>query len=310
MLKFGAFFLLSITFLLPTVASAYQIEVIPNLPVSGDYVLHQTKTEIKLNPGQIASSTISLINRTGKDLALTFSVEDFSTSTKPNENLKLLGAGVGTYSLKDYLKPEISNITLRHGEQISMSAQISLPESIQPGALYGAVIISAQPAVVGINTNNKVNAVSRLASLFFVRINGQAQEQGKLLDFGTAKNLYFASPVIFEYNYQNSGNVYLNPYGEIKVTDVFGRDVYTKWISPFFVLPDGIRQNQETFNRQSLFGLYRVTLKLNRGYGNIVDEKSQYFAVLSWPYLVVLIALIILGIILVIFIKKTKRRNV
>lgn len=300
---------LAIAMLPPVSASAYQIEKLSNIPVSGDYVLSQTKTEVALDPGEKAEKAISVINRSGQDLSFSLSVEDFSATTKANENIELLGNSAGLYSLKDYLKPETLSFILHHGEQMTMPVFINLPENAQPGALYGAVIISAKPANVGINTSSKVNVVSRLASLFFVRINGAVLEQGKLLNFGSLKSVYFGGPIVFEYNFKNSGTVYLNPYGELKVKGIFGRQIYAKWITPYFVLPDGIRQNRETIDSTTLFGLYRATLSLNRGYGNIIDEKSQYFIVLPWKSLLVGFILIGLFVGLIIRLKKNINRS-
>jgi len=297
----------AIVIFLPLSAGAYKIEALPNIAVSGDYVLNQTKTEVKLDPGEKSEKSITIVNRSGQDLSFALSVEDFSATAKANENIELLGNNAGSYSLKDYLKPEASSFILHHGEQMTMPVYISLPENAQPGALYGAVIIAAKPANAGINTSNKVNVVSRLASLFFVRINGAVVEEGRLLNFGSSKGVYFGDQIAFEFHYKNSGTVYLNPYGELKVSDIFGRQVYAQWISPYFVLPGGIRQSRETLDRP-LFGLYRATLKLNRGYGNIIDEKSQYFIVLSWKFLAAAAAIFIVFIGLIIKIRKNIRK--
>ena len=131
-------------------------------------------------------------------------------------------------------------------------------------------------------------------------------------DFSSSKTFYFGGPITFEFNYKNNGNVYLNPYGELKITNVFGRTAYAKWISPYFVMPGAIRQQKETLENKSLWGIYRATLKLNRGYGNRLDQKSLYFFVLPIRYIIgVLVALILLcGLIwrIKIFFKKANKQ--
>ncbi|MFA6526579.1 MAG: hypothetical protein WCT26_04175 [Candidatus Buchananbacteria bacterium] len=288
---FLAFFILS-----PFRAQAFQIEKLTDVPVSGDFVLNQTKTEVQLSAGDQAIRSVSLTNRSGADLFFTVGVEDFSASAKAEQNIDLLGAQMGLYSLKDYLKLEAMSFTLHHGERITMPISINIPQNAQPGGLYGAVTFSAKLADAGSAGSSKIQVVSRLASLFFVRVKGEVTESGELLDFNSSKAFYFGGPVAFEFNYKNTGSIYLNPYGELKITDVFGREVYTKWISPYFVMPGAVRQQKEIFERPSAWGLYQATLKLNRGYGNNIDQRSLYFFILPIPYMIgALIALIIIA---------------
>ena len=290
----GAVFILIALALLafcPMRTRAYQIEKIAGTPVAGDFVLTQTKTELSLNPGEHAVRSISLLNRSGQDLSFAVSVEDFSSSAKADQNIDLLGAKSGLYSLKDYLKPEAANFILHQGEKITLPVAIDLPQSAQPGGLYGAVIFSASPVA----ESGNIRLVSRLASLFFVRVNGAVSESGQLLDFSSLKSFYWSGPFAFEFNYRNSGSIYLNPYGELKVTDVFGRETVKSWISPYFVMPGAIRQQKETLDRPGMWGLYQATLKLNRGYGNNIDQKSLYFFVLPLQYI---ISAIITGLLL------------
>jgi len=289
-------FLFALAFFIfcPLQTQAYQIEKLPNVPVSGDFVLNQTKTEVKLNAGENITRSLSLTNRSGVDLSFAVSVEDFSASVKADQNIDLLGAKAGLYSLKDYLKPEIASFTLHHGEMITLPVAINIPQNAQPGGLYGAVIFSAKSTGVKTGGSANIQVISRLASLFFVRVNGDVTESGQLQDFSADKSFYLAGPVTFEFNYKNSGSVYLNPYGELKITDIFGRETYAKLISPYFVLPGAIRQQKETLDRRSLWGLYQATIKLNRGYGNQIDQKSLYFFVLPVPYAISAIIVVIL----------------
>ena len=283
----GHFYFFALALLLiagcPWAARAFRIEKVSGASASGDFVLEQAKTEVSLNPGDQAVRSISLLNRSGVDLSFSVSVEDFSASVKPDQNIDLLGDKIGLYSLKNYLKPEIFNFTLHQGERITLPVTISLPESVQPGGLYGAVIFSAQPASAPVKANS-VQVVSRLASLFFVRVNGEVTENGQLQDFSGDKAFYWGGPLNFTFDYKNTGTVYLNPYGELKLADVFGRTAYSQWINPYFVLPGAVRQQKITVNQGNLWGLYQATLQLNRGYGNLIDQKSIYIFILPLPY--------------------------
>ena len=276
---------------------AYTIETLSGAPAMGNYVLSQSKTEVRLNSGEQATRPITITNLFGSDITFTVSVEDFTGSTtSPDQPIDLLGAVKGPYSsLKDHLQPEVTTFTLQHGQRITFPVLIKIPLDARPGDLYGAVIISAA-GTAGAPGPAQIKVISRLASLFFVRINGQVNEGGGLVDFKSDGKFYLTGPVGLDFIFKNTGNVYLNPYGQLKVYSTFGREVYSKNILPYFVLPGAVREQKEMFNRPGMVGLYKATLVLNRGYGNYLDQKSLYFLVVPIYSLVLGLVIIALAI--------------
>lgn len=75
---------------------------------------------------------------------------------------------------------------------------------------------------------------------------------------------------------------------------MFGEEVGFVELDPWFVLPKSLRTREVTWDREFLFGRYKVTAKINRGYDNQIDEVTTSFWVLPWK--------IVLGIFLSIFI--------
>jgi hypothetical protein len=265
---------------------AYEVENLSNVPAIGDFVLEQGKTEVRLNPGEKILKPITITNRFGSDITVTVSVEDFTGSKDTEQNIDLLNTARGPYSLRDYLKPEITSFTLRHGAKLTFPVLIDIPADANPGGLYGAVIISTEAQGGNVVGSGQVKPVARLASLFFVRVNGEINENGGLKDFSSDKNIYFSGPAKLKFIFSNSGSIYLNPYGELKITDLLGRQVYYKQIAPYFVMPQTVRSQQEIFNKGQLLGLYKATLTLNRGYNNQLDQKTLYFFVLPIDYII------------------------
>ena len=141
---------------------AYLIDV---LKVKRDF---WKKVELFLNPSESATRNILITNRLGADIEINIEAEDFTGSDNPEEALVLLGKGEGVRSLKNYIRPEITNFVLSHGQQISLPVEISVPEGTELGGLYGAVFVSASSVGEG-----EVNVVTRIGSLFFVKIEGK-----------------------------------------------------------------------------------------------------------------------------------------
>lgn len=284
---------------------AAKTEQLDKTPIAGDYVIGPGKNEISLNPGEKIVKILTVTNRYGKEMNFKIEIEDFAGSSNVKEPLILLGQEKGPYSLRDFLHPEMLEFKLQHGDRISIPITIDIPKDSQPGGLYGSVIVSTKPVskpdLANISSSDgNITIVSRLASLFFVRVKGPVKEEGRLADFIIDK-FFFTEPVVmFKTLFENSGNIYLNPYGLLKIENIIGSKVDEIKIDPYFVMPGSVRQKDYDLKRSVMFGRYKATLQLNRGYENVVDERSIYFWVLPWKS----IALIVLVVSFVLYISK------
>lgn len=281
--------------------SPYKIEALQDTSVLDDFVVGPGKTELEIEPGKTAVMNITLTNRMGEKKVFNISNEDFSGSNNPEETVVLLGNDKGPYSLKDYIHYEAGSVELAHGERATIPIQITVPEDAQPGGLYGSVLIStASRPDTNSNVSNAI--VTRVGTLFFVKVPGPVKTEGKVSDFYVAgnKKVLFSGPITFNILYQNTGNIYLNPYGRMKVTNLMGSEVANFDIKPWFAMPSSTRFREINWDRAFLFGKYTATAEINRGYNNIVDTVSFSF----WVIPILPIVLILLGILILVFIVK------
>jgi len=279
---------------------AYTIEEL-NFTDEGDIVVGPGKTEVLLDPGDEYTKEIIVSNRSGSDKIIDISVEDFQGSKDPEITVEFLGTEKGPYSLKNYVKSEISQITLKHGQRLHLPVLISIPQDAQPGGLYGAVMVSAsnvlkegeqKTAVAG-----QLRVITRIASLFFVKVSGTVFNNGSLQSFKAEKSFYEKGPVVFQITSENKGSVYLSPYGVIEIKNILGSKIDERQIDPWFVLPNSVRVREIKWNSNFLFGRYVATLHLNRGYDDIIDTQSISFWVVPWKIL----SIILIGLILIIW---------
>jgi len=284
-------------------AQAYLVENL-NLSTNGTMIIGPGKTELLLAPGDTYNMNVSAANATGMTKVIDFTTEDMGASNDPNTPLQFLGTQTGPYSLKDFVKPEADTLTLLAGQRVTMPITISIPKDAAPGGLYGAIMVAAnnlpssqtlQPGQAGA----QVNIITRVAVLLFIRVKGDVTESSYLKDFTTDKNFYEQGPVSFQVTSENTGNVYLSPYGSIQVKDIFGRTIDSRDIDPWFVLPKSDRTRDISWNSNFLFGKYSAVLSLHRGYMNIkdvVDTKSISFWVIPWKIVAVCLIVLILVI--------------
>jgi len=289
---------------------AFSVESLQNPRIDGDFVVGPGKHEIRINPGETSVKSITVTNRYDTERIFSIEIEDFTSPNKGDNSgqVHLLGEEKGPYSLKDYLIPDETSFVLQSGDRATIRVEIKIPEDATPGGLYGAVIISHKSTdPLEIARENEVNSGiafrSRIASLFFVRINGDVFEEGELINFNSDKKIYKSGPIKFNFTYNNSGSVYVNPYGVLEIKNLYGTLVEKINVSPYYVMPGAERLTTKIFDREFTMGRYKATLKLNRGYGDIIDEKTVVF----WVLPIKMVAGILIGLFLLLVIIRAIR---
>jgi hypothetical protein len=290
-----------------TPSSRPQITTI-SVDVKNDFIVEPGKIEVDVNPGDVINKDISITSRISKSTKFLITTEDFQGSQSEDQPVVLLGDKSSPWSFKDNLVPAVTNFTLNLGDRIDLPVTINVPKNASPGGYLAAVIVSNEPQV---NTDTSSGAtgariISRVAVLFFIRVSGQASSSGYTEDFRIANQqaIYSQTPDTFKILFNDTGNMYLVPYGNINITNMAGSNVGTIPVNAFFALPDSLRYLDVAWNDNGAFriGRYTATLELNRGYGGIVDTKVITFWILPWKIVGPILAGIIILVVLVYFI--------
>lgn len=268
-------------------ALAYKIEDLTDVPVENDFVLAAGKVELWMDPGDKYTKETMITNRLGQTMDFKVEVSDFKGSRNPEETVVYLEGEKGPYSLKDYIKPEITEFTLTHGQRMILPVEVSIPSDATPGGLYGAILVSSHPSLTPAQiekekAKGQIQLVSRLASLFFIRVRGDVIEDGFFKELKTNKKYYEKGPIPFELLFENNGNVHLLPYGIIEIYNVSNKKVDEIELNPWFILPDSLRSREANWEKGFLFGKYKALASVNRGYQDIIDQKSVEFWVIPW----------------------------
>jgi hypothetical protein len=272
----------------------YMTEGIPgDGGVIGDFVVGPGKFDLTLNPGESKTVEMTITNRTGERRIFKLGVEDAQGSYDPESPVLLLGDTKGPFSLKDYVSFTSSSFELDHNERALVPVTISIPPNAEPGGLYGSVLVNtvAIEAEQG-NTGGTVPQsaiVARIGTLFFVTIPGDVYRDGSMTKFGTISDQKFfqEGPIRFGILFENKGSIHVAPYGEIKVTNIFGEEVGFVELEPWFVFPQSERLREVTWNRELLIGRYTATAQINRSYDDVVDTMTYSFWVLPWKLMLV-----------------------
>ena len=282
----------------------FSLESIPTSPELRDFVVGPGKFEVTLAPGQSQTIDLSVSNRLGVDRTFTLVEEDFVGSNDPTKTTVLLGDDRGPYSLKDYLKIGADSVSIPTGQRARIPVTVMVPADAQPGGYYGSVIVAvsssrnAGESVGGAIPTNPI--ISRIATLFFVRVAGPVKEDGRITKFslpGDRTVLWSPQSIDFDLYYRNDGTVHEDPFGTITVKNMLGSTVGSIDVEPWFAMPNSLRFREVRWQTPFLFGRYVAHASIDRGYGSVKDEVDLVFWVIPWKLLVV----IIVGLFVVIF---------
>lgn len=284
---------LGIIFSKTAFAGPFAIEKLPDKTVYNDFVVGPGKYQVELKPGESKIVNVVLSNRLGTEKQFSIQIEDFKGSRDLGRPVILLDNERGPYSLKDYLNVASTTFSLGHQERVTIPVKISIPTDAQPGGLYGSVVISTvttgdEKLPDNGNSIGTSPIVTRIGSLFFIRIAGEIKEDLKLKDFSLKghSSVLASGPVNFEILYENNGSVHENPYGVINVSNIFGSEVKKLEIEPWFILPDSLRVREIVWDAPFLFGRYTANMEIKKGYGGAIDTATLVFWVIPWKIIV------------------------
>jgi len=264
----------------------FESEQLQGVVNQGDFVIGPGRAEIEVKPGQTVIYEISVTNRISEGRVFDLTVEDMIGSDNATQAVVLLGDSRGPYTIKDYISFPESSFTLSLGERAKIPVTISIPDDAEPGGYYGGVLVSTV-RTEGIEENPdapRSPIIARIGTLFFVTVPGDVETAGETKELMQINKQFWyeKSPVKMGVLFDNTGSVHLNPYGELRIHNLFGEEVGFLEIEPWFVLPKSLRSREIIWDRGLLFGRYTATAYINRGYEGIVDTVSTTFWVLPW----------------------------
>jgi hypothetical protein len=249
----------------------------------GVFVVRPAKSENVISPGETKTVLITLANGMSTPVLVSASFEDLAPNrqtTALDEPIRLLGSETGANSLKEFLSVQDTAFEIFSGEERQIAVTISIPKNTEPGGRYGSVVFSFRPALRGEEGDAaNITLESRAATLFFVRVGGEAREEGRIMQFGTFNDAKFivrpsdASPLKFQIAYENAGTVHLNPYGRLTLDPLFFGKEKVIIVDPWVVLPGATRMREVAVSGSLPLGPMKAKLELNRGYADIVEDR-------------------------------------
>jgi len=192
---------------------------------------------------------------------------------------------------------------------------IEVPEDASPGGHFAAMLVGTRPPTE--EDKLLVRTSQLVSSLFFLRLEGDVEENGRIRSFAVENKIVQTPEAKLSVTFENRGNVHLQPQGQIKIFNMWGKE---RGVIPINtkthfgnVLPQSKRKFEFSWSGESSLtdiGRYKAEVGLAYGLEEKKFETSElYFWVIPVkPLIIGLVSLSSFFYLLVLMIRAYVRR--
>jgi hypothetical protein len=275
---------------------------------------------ISVNPGQTLTTQILIRDISSGDLIVAGQANDFVASGEDGTPKILLNNNDSNnpYTLKNWVAP-LPNLLLIPRQIKSMTVTLNVPANASPGGHYGVIRFTATPPSL---QGSGVSLSASLGALMLVTVSGKITEGLTVSQFsvnngGKSGSFFQSGPLNFVEALKNTGNVHVQPIGQVSITDMFGKKLAAVNVNlpPGNILPQSIRKFQQPLDKtvignKRLFGRYTANLKVTYGTSHKVLTASLVFWVIPWKLIIVIIILLVGGFFILRYLLKRYNRYI
>lgn len=249
------------------------------------------------DPGQVWSSSVKVINNNPYAITVYADVVNFAPQGETGQGkfLPVFEDVTEGTTLAEWFDVSREPIELAPAASKSVPFTVRVPENANPGGHFAAILIGTRPPES--EGSLQIGTSQIVTSLFFVRIAGEVIENGSIREFRATDRFVSQPRVNFAVRFENQGNVHIQPQGEIRITNMWGKE---RGVIPINhkthfgnVLPESIRKFEFTWKGEQQFSdIGRYTAELTLAYGSdnrqFVSGTTHFWIVPVRPVLTVL----------------------
>ena len=261
-------------------------------------VVGPVRQELFLDPGETDNVEIRFYNQSEQPIVGSINVVDFVVNDSDG-GPKLIddpAAASPKFSGAKWVSLPYSQITIAPTNRVSVPVTISIPTNAAPGGRYVAVYF--QPSGSGPTKTSGTGVSSRVASLLYIRINGEITENALITRF-FAPNFFEYGPVSVSTEILNRGDYHIRPKAIVALTNVFGGLVDQVMLKEENIFPDTSRILETKVGPKWLFGRYKLSLMGSYGSSGKALEAVAYVWVMPWRVIAIVTLTLILAFILI-----------
>lgn len=243
--------------------------------------------DLDVEKGKEIKSQIDLTNRSLSPLIITVTPRDFLPGFEGQpEFVPDTQINDPTFSLASWINLESpTQFTIQPDQTFRVPFTLNPPVNAEDGTHYGALLFS----YVGSSATGNASEIQQSVGTIILVRYGVGRENGTASLFANKKIMFNADKVTLENKFFNTGNVHVQPKGEVYVSNMWGKVVATPFVNrdAANVLPKTERTFINSWYPSSFaFGRYTLESVLTYGRTRLEAKDKVVIWVLPFYYLI------------------------
>lgn len=182
--------------------------------------------QISVSPDDVWQSSLKIVNGNNYDITVYASTLDFDAGGEEGHARFipiLADKKSNPRSLANWITVSPQGFLIPREQSVKIPFTITVPHDAEPGGHYAAILIGTKP-VGARSEGTSISVSSFISSLLLVRVPGDIRESGDIREFTTTKEAYSTPEASFVMRFENKGNVHIQPQGDIKILNMWGKE--------------------------------------------------------------------------------------
>lgn len=263
-------------------------------------VVGPARQELRVDPGETVQTEVRFYNQTEAVLSGIVSVADFTVIGTEGSPRIIDNPSLGSpkYSGASWVTIPYDQISIASTNKVTVPVTITIPETAKPGGRYVAVYFQPGGQIPSGNQRAGSGVASRVASLLYIRVNGEITENALITRF-YSPTFFEYGPVVVNTEILNRSDYHIRPKAIIAMTNIFGSLADQVTLKESNIFPDASLLYENQVGPKWLFGRYKLNLMGSYGSSGRALEAATYVWVLPWRVIaVVLLAILIVYILI------------
>jgi plastocyanin len=258
---------------LAALATAFVLGSVPAMAQDFDLTVVPAKVELTVQPGQTLDFTITLMNRSSEPLELMVYPMDYYVN--PDNTYVFEEPGYYTYSCSRWVQVMHERVTIPPDSQLEELFRLNIPQDAEPGGHYGVLFFQdarEPPPEQGARPS------PRVGSLLLLTVPGDIVREGSITGFEVQNDFlslwgpgedgglgWPAKSIGYHLEVENSGNVHITVYAEIRYWSRFGFGTGSLELGFMTILPGTVRYFDGYLPSPPALGIYKAEALMTYG---------------------------------------------
>lgn len=265
-----------------------------------EMTLSPTRVKLSLNPNSQEDKKFKVIN-TGKS-EFTFKVYTAPYQVADEKYNPTFNTETNRTQISRWIIVPKEEFSLKPGEDVEIPYSVSVPSDVPSGGQYAAIFAETTDDS---DAGGSIVAKKRVGLLVHSRISGDTRDSGEIVSYDYKKWQYEA-PLNTTWRIKNTGNTDFEVSTQMKVKNIWGKEVYSSEEVKSIVFPETTRAIDVSWTGAGN-GLYRVTNSVN--FLGKSENKQNWVLVMSPIVAILIIAVLLLVIGGILYAIRKKRHS-